>query len=378
MKLLLAVTLRHSSHRTRQPRTFAGSAALDAATEQAIRDGLIPGAVIIIGHDGKIVHRKAYGARALVPAREAATLDTIYDIASLTKVVATTPAIMKLYEQGKIKLDDPVTAYLPEFQGGKSNITIRNLMTHYSGLRPDLDIDPAWSGYDTGIRKALIDKPAGPPGRELRIQRHQFRAVRRDRSARERPAARSVRARADFRAAGDARHDVQARGFAASRGSRRRKSTSQRANRGEGSCTIPPRATWAASRGTPVCSRLRTTSRAMRKRCSTCASSRRPRSRCSLRPPRRPISRSCAASAGISTRRILPIAAISSRAGHPTDIRDSPAPSLWIDPASKSFVVIMTNRVHPKGGRSINEWRRTIATIAASGLGLGPKNHVEC
>ena len=60
-------------------------------------------------------------------------------------MVATTPSIMKLYEQGKIKIDDPVTAYLPEFQGGKSDITIRNLMTHYSGLRPDLDIDPAWA-----------------------------------------------------------------------------------------------------------------------------------------------------------------------------------------------------------------------------------------
>jgi CubicO group peptidase (beta-lactamase class C family) len=144
--------------------TFAGSAGLDAATEQAIRDRLIPGAVIIVGHDGKIAFRKAYGARALVPAREAATLDTIYDIASLTKVVATTPAIMKLYEQGKIKLDDPVTAYLPEFQGGKSAITIRSLMTHFSGLRPDLDIDPPWSGYDTGIGKALLGKPTTPPG----------------------------------------------------------------------------------------------------------------------------------------------------------------------------------------------------------------------
>ena len=208
MKLLLAALLATCLASYALAQTFAGSAALDAATEQAIRDGLIPGAVIIIGHDGKIVYRKAYGARALVPAREAATLDTIYDIASLTKVVATTPAIMKLYEQGKIKIDDPVTAYLPEFQGGKSNITIRNLMTHYSGLRPDLDIDPAWTGYETGIRKALIDKPAGPPGHELRLQRHQFRAARRDRAARERQAARSVRARADFRAAGDARHDV--------------------------------------------------------------------------------------------------------------------------------------------------------------------------
>src|SRR6185312_11500537 len=134
--------------------TFSASAELDAVVDAAVRDGLIPGAVLIVGHDGKIVHRKAYGARALVPARESATLDTIYDIASLTKVVATTPAIMKLYEQGKIRLDDPVTAYLPEFQGGKSAVTIRNLLTHYSGLRPDLDIDPAWSGYETGIGKA--------------------------------------------------------------------------------------------------------------------------------------------------------------------------------------------------------------------------------
>ena len=71
---------------------------------------------------------------------------------------------MKLFEQGQIRLNDPVTKYLPEFQGGHSDITIRNLMTHFSGLRPDLDLKPAWSGYETGIHRALIDKPAGPPG----------------------------------------------------------------------------------------------------------------------------------------------------------------------------------------------------------------------
>ena len=71
---------------------------------------------------------------------------------------------MKLFEQGKIRLNDPVTKYLPEFQGGHSDITIRNLMTHFSGLRPDLDLEPPWSGYETGIQRALIDKPAGPPG----------------------------------------------------------------------------------------------------------------------------------------------------------------------------------------------------------------------
>jgi uncharacterized protein YbbC (DUF1343 family)/CubicO group peptidase (beta-lactamase class C family) len=71
--------------------------------------------------------------------------------------------MMKLFEQGRVRMDDPVTAYLPTFQNGVSTITIRDLMTHFSGLRPDLDLDPAWSGYDTGVRKALADKPAGPP-----------------------------------------------------------------------------------------------------------------------------------------------------------------------------------------------------------------------
>src|SRR5207247_10641129 len=121
-------------------------------------------AVLIVGHNGEIVYRKAYGRRALIPRAEAMTVDTIFDCASLTKVVATTSSVMKLFEDGKLRLDDRVTEYLPEFQGGKSGITIRNLMTHFSGLRPDLDLAPEWSGYTTGIRLALIDKPASPPG----------------------------------------------------------------------------------------------------------------------------------------------------------------------------------------------------------------------
>ncbi len=144
--------------------TFSGAAAIDEQMERAVKDGLIPGAVVLIGHNGQVVYQKAYGSRALVPHREPMTLDTIFDAASLTKVFATTPAIMHLFEQGQIRLNDPVTKYLPEFQGGHSDITIRNLMTHFSGLRPDLDLKPAWSGYDTGIQRALIDKPAGPPG----------------------------------------------------------------------------------------------------------------------------------------------------------------------------------------------------------------------
>jgi len=101
---------------------FSGAAAVDEQIEQAVHSGLIPGAVLVIGHAGAVVYRKAYGERALIPSHEPMTVDTIFDAASLTKVVATTPSLMKLFEQGKLRIDDPVTRYLPEFQGGKSDI----------------------------------------------------------------------------------------------------------------------------------------------------------------------------------------------------------------------------------------------------------------
>lgn len=144
------------------PNTFGPL--LDDAVEQAITTDLIPGGVVVIGHKGQVVYRKAYGSRSLIPHKEPMTTDTIFDAASLTKVVATTPSIMKLFEEGKIRLDDPVTKYLPEFQDGHSQITVRNLMTHFSGLAPDLILEPKWAGYETGIQKALHDKPTASPG----------------------------------------------------------------------------------------------------------------------------------------------------------------------------------------------------------------------
>ncbi len=160
MKLLTIATLLCA---TAGAQTFRGSVDLDAAIDQAIREDKIPGAVLLVGHHGQVVYRKAYGYRALEPTKEPMTVDTIFDIASLTKIVATTSGMMKLFEEGKVRISDPVTAYLPEFQGGQSPITVGDLMTHFSGLRPDLDLDPPWTGYETGIRKALADKPAGPP-----------------------------------------------------------------------------------------------------------------------------------------------------------------------------------------------------------------------
>ncbi|HZC22140.1 MAG TPA: serine hydrolase domain-containing protein, partial [Candidatus Binatia bacterium] len=112
---------------------------VDSIIQQAIADKNIPGAVLVVGHDGKVIYRKAYGERSLEPRREPMTLDTIFDLASLTKVIATTTSVMQLVELGKVRLNDPVAKYLPEFaQNGKEDITVRQLLTHYSGLAPDL------------------------------------------------------------------------------------------------------------------------------------------------------------------------------------------------------------------------------------------------
>ena len=141
---------------------FTGLKAVDSLIEAAIAEDKIPGAVLLVGHGGQVVYRKAYGRRALVPSSEPMTVDTIFDCASLTKVVATTSSLMKLFDAGKLRLDDKVTAYLPEFQNGKSDITIRDLMTHYSGFQPDFDLDPPWSGYASGIERALREVPVAP------------------------------------------------------------------------------------------------------------------------------------------------------------------------------------------------------------------------
>ena len=141
---------------------YPGAADVDRVVNESVAKGELPGAVVQIGKPGQVLYRKAYGSRALQPTQEAMTADTVFDIASLTKVIATTSAMMRLFEQGKVRLNDLVSYYLPEF--GKNDITVRLLMTHFSGLRPDVDLKPVWSGYETGIHLALVDKPSHAPG----------------------------------------------------------------------------------------------------------------------------------------------------------------------------------------------------------------------
>ncbi len=138
-------------------------AEMDDAINAAIASNRAPGAVLWLERRGAAYHR-AYGQRAVVPAAEPMTEDTVFDAASLTKVIATTPALMKLIEAGRVAVDAPVTNYLPEFTGkGKEAITIRNLMTHSSGLRPSLPRTEPWLGHYTALAVAcaepLPDKP---------------------------------------------------------------------------------------------------------------------------------------------------------------------------------------------------------------------------
>ena len=138
---------------------------VDAVVQNAISEGSIPGAVLIVGHDGHVIYRKAYGARALEPRREGMTLDTVFDLASLTKVIVTTTAVMQLVERGEVRLNDPVAKYLPEFaENGKEDITVRQLLTHYSGLAPDLDLKTPWEGKETAYRMAFAETPQDAPG----------------------------------------------------------------------------------------------------------------------------------------------------------------------------------------------------------------------
>jgi uncharacterized protein YbbC (DUF1343 family) len=139
--------------------------AVDSIIQQAIADGNIPGAVLVVGHNGRVIYRKAYGHRALEPRQELMTLDTIFDLASLTKVIATTTSVMQLMELGKVRLNDPVAKYTPDFaQNGKDDITIRQLLTHYSGLAPDLDLETPWEGKQTAYQLAAVIPPETTPG----------------------------------------------------------------------------------------------------------------------------------------------------------------------------------------------------------------------
>jgi uncharacterized protein YbbC (DUF1343 family)/CubicO group peptidase (beta-lactamase class C family) len=166
LAIVLAIFFASTKHSNAAQQDFS---AIDRIIEDGISAKKFPGAVVIVGHNGRVVFHKAYGNRSLTPQPEVMTEDTVFDVASLTKVLATAPAVMQLYEQGRFLLNDPVSKYLAEFAAnGKQDITIRQLLTHYSGLPADVSLEDAWSGKQEGMRRAFASVPVAAPGAQFR------------------------------------------------------------------------------------------------------------------------------------------------------------------------------------------------------------------
>jgi uncharacterized protein YbbC (DUF1343 family)/CubicO group peptidase (beta-lactamase class C family) len=140
-------------------------AELDAVVARSIADKEMPGAVVLVGRKGRVVWRKAYGSRALEPAREAMTADTVFDLASLTKVVATATSVMILVERGAVRLSDPLSRFIPEFKGeGRERVTIEHLLTHRAGFGPDFDLAEQWAGYEEAVKRLPGERLRNAPG----------------------------------------------------------------------------------------------------------------------------------------------------------------------------------------------------------------------
>jgi len=179
LALLVTLTIAPGAHaqppeapRRTTPLAAAAQPQVDAAKFEAIESLVLadidakklPGAVVLVGRGERILYQKAIGRRAIVPQSEPMTLDTIFDLASLTKVVATTTSLAILIEEGKVRLIDRVATFIPGFERyGKADITVRHLLTHMSGLRPDVDLADPWTGYDTAITLAIEEVPVAPP-----------------------------------------------------------------------------------------------------------------------------------------------------------------------------------------------------------------------
>jgi uncharacterized protein YbbC (DUF1343 family) len=138
---------------------------IDAAVLSEIEAGELPGAVVLVTHRGETIYRKAFGHRAVRPLAEPMTVDTIFDLASLTKVIATAPSVMALVEEGVMRLRDPVSRYVPDFERyGKEAVTIEHLLTHVSGLRPDFPLEQEFEGTEIAVQRATEELLEASPG----------------------------------------------------------------------------------------------------------------------------------------------------------------------------------------------------------------------
>jgi len=350
---------------------------IDSIVNRAVGDQLFPGAVVVIGHDGKVVFRRAYGMRSLEPTREPMTADTIFDMASLTKPTMTALAVMQLCEAGKLNVNEPVSKYLPEFGvNGKQFITIRQLLTHYSGLPPDLDLKEQWEGKQEGFNRAFNSVLAHAPG--ARFQYSDINYI--------------VLGALVERITGLSLDEYAQRFIIAPLGLQH--------------CRYLPPASWDAEiaptqydehhvmlRGTvhdPTARRMGGVAGHAGLFCSADDAATYAQNlldRLAGRASKFPLSRA------MLQKMVVPEQAATGTAlrGFGWDI-DSPyssnrgtlfpvgsfghtgftGTSMWIDPVSDTYVVLLTNAVHPNGGKSINAVRAEVADAAAQAFGVIP------
>ncbi len=140
-------------------------AVIDDLVAEGIAQQRMPGCVVVVGRQGHVVHRKAYGLRQVAPAEEEMTVDTIFDLASLTKPVATATSVLLLIQDGRLQLEDHVSAYLPEFAAqGKAAITIEQLLTHQGGLIADNPLRDYFDGPQRAWERICQLEPLAEPG----------------------------------------------------------------------------------------------------------------------------------------------------------------------------------------------------------------------
>ncbi len=165
---LIALALVAPVHAARPAFDPQALARVDDVIAAAIAGGEIPGAVLLVGHRDRVVYRKAYGQRAVVPEPEPMTADTSFDLASLTKPIATATSIMILVERGQLRLQDRVSTWLPAFAAnGKDTITLRHVLTHVSGLRGSLDLAEPWTSREHALALAAAEVPLAAPGEKF-------------------------------------------------------------------------------------------------------------------------------------------------------------------------------------------------------------------
>ncbi|WP_415527636.1 serine hydrolase domain-containing protein [Gluconobacter sp.] len=348
---------------------------VDALVRQAVRKGEAPGAVVAIGHDGRIVHRFVYGKRALVPAPEPLGWDTRFDMASLTKPTMTALAVMQLVEQRKLGVDDRISQYFPEFAcKGKGDITVRLLMTHYSGLPLDVPLDDPWSGRAEGVRRAMTSSLINPPGEKfvysdinyvmLGLLVEKLGGLPLDQYVQRNILDPLGMTESGYRPSADLwpliaptqydEHGTMLRGVVHDPTARRMGGVAGHAGLFSDArdMSVYAQALLDRLQGRPSRFPLRRETLML------------------MITPQQPAGKTELRGLGwdIDTHYSSPRGDVFSRRsfGH-TGFTGT---SLWIDPDSDSYVLILTNRVHPSGGNSVVRLRHDVATAAGRALGL--------